>query len=132
MSEYWISKVRRAQSSLSIFAQKYLHKCEDPYFFLQNKYICIDEDSFGAKILRDDCIQSTSSSTTILKYFQILEKFISMSAMTSIAISLAFMVTWHFHRKPETTIGPKITITHERESPLHKPTVQKCWLVRVE
>ena len=55
-----------------------------------------------------------------------------MSAMTSIAISLAFMVTWHFHRKPETTIGPKITITHERESPLHKPTVQKCWLVRVE
>ena len=51
VSEYWISKVRRAQSSLSIFAQKYLHKCEDTYFFLQNKYICIDEDSFGAKIL---------------------------------------------------------------------------------
>ena len=60
--EYWVSKVRRAQSSLSIFAQKYLHKCEDTYFILQNKYICIDEDSFGVKILGDDCIQSTSST----------------------------------------------------------------------
>ena len=52
VSEYWISKVRRAQSSLSIFAQKYLHKCEDTYFILQNKYLCIYKDSFGAKILK--------------------------------------------------------------------------------
>ena len=44
-----------AQSSLSIFAQKYLHKCKDTYFILQNKYLCIYEDSFGLKILRDDC-----------------------------------------------------------------------------
>ena len=56
-----------------------------------------------------------SKVLVVLKYFQILEKFISMSAMTSIAISLAFMVTWHFHRNPKTTIGPKITITHIRE-----------------
>ena len=26
------------QSSLCIFAQKYLRKCEDAYFILQNKY----------------------------------------------------------------------------------------------
>ena len=38
-------------SSLSIFAPKYLREYKDTYFFLQNKYICIDEDSFGAKIL---------------------------------------------------------------------------------
>ena len=42
----------------SIFAQKYLHKCKDTYFILQNKYVRIYEDSFGgfgAKIPRDDC-----------------------------------------------------------------------------
>ena len=43
------------KSSLSIVAQKYLCKCEDTYFILQNKYLCIYEDSFGEKILRDDC-----------------------------------------------------------------------------
>ena len=39
----------------SIFAQKYLHKCKDTYFILQNKYIRIYEDNFGAKMKRDDC-----------------------------------------------------------------------------
>ena len=43
------------QSSLSIFAQKYRCKCENTYFILQNKYLCIYEDSFGSMILRDDC-----------------------------------------------------------------------------
>ena len=43
------------QSSLSIFAQKYLRKCEDTYFILQNKYLWIYKDSFGARILKDDC-----------------------------------------------------------------------------
>ena len=43
------------QSSLSIFAQKYLPKCKDTYFILQNKYLHIYEDNFGSKILRDDC-----------------------------------------------------------------------------
>ena len=38
-----------------LFAQKYLHKCKDTYFILQNKCLRIDEDSFGAKTLRDDC-----------------------------------------------------------------------------
>ena len=28
---------------------------EDTYFILQNKDLCIYEDIFGAKILRDDC-----------------------------------------------------------------------------
>ena len=39
------------QSYLNIFAQKYLHKCEDNYFILQNKYLRIYEKSFRAKIL---------------------------------------------------------------------------------
>ena len=43
------------QSFLSIFTKKYLCKCKDAYFILQNKYVCIHEDSFGAKILIDDC-----------------------------------------------------------------------------
>ena len=45
-----------AQSSLSIFAHlNYLRKCKDTYFILQNMYLHIYKDSFGAKILRDDC-----------------------------------------------------------------------------
>ena len=44
----------RAQSSLSIYAEMYLRKCKYTCFILQNKYLCIYEDSFGAKILRDD------------------------------------------------------------------------------
>ena len=43
------------QSSLSIFAQKYFCKCKDTYFILKNKSLCIYEDSFGAKVLTDDC-----------------------------------------------------------------------------
>ena len=46
------------QSSLSISAQKYFRKCEDIYFILQKKYLWIYKDSFGAKILRDDCALS--------------------------------------------------------------------------
>ena len=55
----YMTMEHNAQSSLSIFAQKYLRKCKDTYFILQNKYyIRIYEDSFGgfgAKILRDIC-----------------------------------------------------------------------------
>ena len=36
--------------SLSIVAQKYLRKCEDTHFILQNKYLRIYEDNFGAMI----------------------------------------------------------------------------------
>ena len=43
-----------AQSSLTIFVQKYLRKCEDTYSISQKKYLRIYEDSFGAKMLRDD------------------------------------------------------------------------------
>ena len=35
-----------SQSFLSIFAQNYLHKCEDTYFILQNKHLRIYKDSF--------------------------------------------------------------------------------------
>ena len=44
-----------AQSSLSIFAQKYRRKYKDTHFILQNKYFSIYAYSFGVKILRDDC-----------------------------------------------------------------------------
>ena len=62
------------QSSLSIFAQKYLRKCEDTYFILQNKYLCIYKDSFGSgsKILRDDwpeLLQYTIISTFLSSIF---------------------------------------------------------------
>ena len=39
------------KSSLSIFAQKYIHKCKATYFILLNKYLRIYKDSIGAKIL---------------------------------------------------------------------------------
>ena len=35
------------QSFLSIFAHKYLYNGKDTYFILQNKNLCIYEDSFG-------------------------------------------------------------------------------------
>ena len=56
-----------AQSSLSIFAQKHLCKWEDAYFILQNKYLCINEDSFRAKKLRDGCtLMCISEGNTVL------------------------------------------------------------------
>ena len=57
----WLKRKKRenntlsVQSSLSSFAQNYLHKCKDTYFILQNKYLRIYKASFGAKIIRDDC-----------------------------------------------------------------------------
>ena len=56
-----------AQSSLIIFAQKYIGKCEDTYFILQNKFLCIYKDSLGAKILRDDCTHSWIMNLKALK-----------------------------------------------------------------
>ena len=44
-----------------MFAQKYFHKCEDIYFILQNKYFRSHNDSFGEKILKDDCAPSVSN-----------------------------------------------------------------------
>ena len=46
--------MKKKSNTLSIFPQKYLPKCEEPYFILQNKYLHIYEDRFGATILRDD------------------------------------------------------------------------------
>ena len=53
------------KSSLSFFAQKYLRKSEDTWFIIQNKYLCIYEDSFGAKIVREDCAPKSSISIGI-------------------------------------------------------------------
>ena len=39
-----------------LFAQKCLRKFEDTYLILQKKHLHIYKDSFGAKILRDDCV----------------------------------------------------------------------------
>ena len=49
----------KSSLTLSIFAQKYLYKCKDTYFILQNKYLYIYEDSFRAKILGDACTPKT-------------------------------------------------------------------------
>ena len=35
---------------------------KDTYFILQNKYLRVYEDTFGTKILRDDCTYSTTQS----------------------------------------------------------------------
>ena len=64
--------------SLSILTQKYLRKWRDAYFILQNKYLCIYEDSFGAKILRNDCtlnlffFHSISSTISLLPCVHLL------------------------------------------------------------
>ena len=47
-----------AQSSLSIFTQKYLRESEDNNLILQNKYRCIYDDNLGAKVVKDDCALS--------------------------------------------------------------------------
>ena len=65
----WAKNSKKLQSSLIIFAQRYLYKCKNTYIILQNKYLCIYEDSFGAKILRDDCSHTTiayAASTTYI------------------------------------------------------------------
>ena len=46
----FISTRFSAQLSLSIFIQKYLYECKITYFILENKYLCIYKDSFGAKM----------------------------------------------------------------------------------
>ena len=70
----WLSKIYivqheyiSAQSSQSIFAQEYLRECEDTYFILQNKYLHIYKQSFGAKILRDDCTLKLDPSLELFK-----------------------------------------------------------------
>ena len=40
-----------------------------PYFILQNKYLHIYKDSFGAKLLRDDCTLSFNTVTSL--HFQL-------------------------------------------------------------
>ena len=51
----------------SIFAQKYLRKWYGTYYFIleNNKYLCIYEASFGAKIVREDCAPKSSISIGI-------------------------------------------------------------------
>ena len=62
-----------AQSSLSIFAQKYLHTYEDTYFILQNKYLCIYKDSFGVNKVWSEkkfthiCMYYTNSARVCVK-----------------------------------------------------------------
>ena len=46
----------------------FLRKCEDAYFILQNKYVCIHEDSFGAKIHRDDCVLILHPDLTLIDF----------------------------------------------------------------
>ena len=67
-----------AQSSLSIFSQKYLLKCEDTYLILQNKYLHIYEDTFRTKILRDDCTQRIVLNMAEHQFIEFLKWFWSL------------------------------------------------------
>ena len=52
---------------VSIFTQKYLHKCKYTYSMLQNKYLCIYKVNFEVKYLpRDDCGLSMSPHLSII------------------------------------------------------------------
>ena len=67
----------------------YLHKCEDTYYILQNKPLRIYEDSFGAKILRDNCTHRRAK-----KYIKGKKRFILLfsffcRSITSLASSTA-------------------------------------------
>ena len=53
------------QSSLRIFPQKYLRKCKDTYFILQNKYLRIYEDRFGVKVLLEMIAPNSDTSNPI-------------------------------------------------------------------
>ena len=55
-SNYILKAWIRAQSSLSILFSIFINVKILRYFILQNKFFRIYEESFGAKILRDDCI----------------------------------------------------------------------------
>ena len=65
----WVSTSKLKSKCAIILLSKYLcwkvylRKCKNTYFILQNKYLHIYEDSFGAKIPRDDCTQN------LLRYF---------------------------------------------------------------
>ena len=72
-STFWIRRTQIAQSSLS---SKYLRKCKYVYSILQNQYLWIYEDSFGAKILRDDCGQSFEEC--LYATFEIIVQFLTM------------------------------------------------------
>ena len=54
-SNYILKAWIRAKSSLSIFLSIFINVKILRYFILQNNFFRIYEDSFGAKILRDDC-----------------------------------------------------------------------------
>ena len=58
-------------SFLSIFAQKYLRKCEDTYFILRNKYLHMYEDNFGVKMLLKNKIQKYYISKLLLENYLI-------------------------------------------------------------
>ena len=75
------------QSSLIIFTQKYLHKCKDTYFILQNKYLGIYEDSFGTKILRDDCVLSKYLPGHLL-----ITSMVSKLQMTTFIAAMCLMI----------------------------------------
>ena len=57
---FFLINLLKFQRDWSKSSLKYLRKCEDTYFILQKKYLCIYEDSFGVKILRHDFAHSLS------------------------------------------------------------------------
>ena len=44
----------------------YLRKCKDTYSIFEKKYLRIYKDSFGAKILRDDCAPNLERTRSVV------------------------------------------------------------------
>ena len=89
----WAKNSKKLQSSLIIFAQRYLCKCKNTYIILQNKYLCIYEDSFGAKILRDALtlaspLRQNGVCFQFLKYCNFLKPTVWFCADSSWSLSL--------------------------------------------
>ena len=114
-STFWIRRTQIAQSSLS---SKYLRKCKYAYFILQNQYLCIYEDSFGAKILRDDCAKSfekclyaTFENIVQFKYYVLVALFLYFQFIVNrlrrqwwwvyAMIYCPPFVPWRYHYSPQ-------------------------------
>ena len=77
--------MKKKSNTLSIFPQINLPKCEEPYFILQNKYLHIYEDRFGATILRDD--HALSRIRRVHSFFSIHPLYMGFFLTTAISLA---------------------------------------------
>ena len=89
---FWKStfRIRRSQIAQSSLSSKYLRKCKYAYSILQNQYLWIYEDSFWAKILRDDCAQSFEKC--LYATFEIIVQFLTNYVLVALFLDFQFIV----------------------------------------